>query len=261
MESRYTIKNLDSLVLPVISMKPVLHQLNSQSADFPPVSQALQQPNGLLAFGGRLDTPTLITAYRSGIFPWYNQGEPVLWWSPDPRMVIKPDQIHISRSMHKFLKKHHYRISIDKDFAGVMHFCRRLREQAEATWITSEMEVAYNCLHRQGFAHSLEVWDGQELVGGIYGIAMDRMFFGESMFSGKPNTSKLAIIMLCQFLKDQEVQLLDCQVPNPHLESLGGEIMSRSVFLEKLKKYCRTTESIANWNYDRQWTAGQNERS
>lgn len=242
-------------------MERILHQLNSHSADFPPVSQALKQPNGLLAFGGRLDSPTLISAYQSGIFPWYNQGEPVLWWSPDPRMVIKPERVHISRSMQKFMKKHQYRISIDENFAGVMHSCRRLREQAEGTWITTEMEEAYNRLHREGFAHSLEVWDRHELVGGLYGVAMDRMFFGESMFSRKPNTSKLTIIILCRFLDDQGIQWLDCQVPNPHLESLGGEIMSRSVFLEKLKKYCRTTESIANWNYDRQWTAGQNERS
>ena len=237
----------------------ILHQLNPNNADFPPPQQALPEPNGLLAFGGQLDSPTLITAYRSGIFPWFNQGEPVLWWSPDPRMVIRPENVHISRSMRKFLQKHPYRISIDEDFSGVISACRSLREQAEGTWITTEMETAYNRLHHEGYAHSVEIWEGDELVGGLYGIAMDRLFFGESMFSRRPNTSKLAIIMLCKYLESRNIEWLDCQVPNPHLHSLGARTMSRDIFLEQLKKYCRTTESIANWKNDRQWMAGQNE--
>ena len=225
-----------------------LHRLNSDKPDFPPVSEALDQPNGLLAFGGKLDSPTLLTAYQQGIFPWFNNGEPVLWWSPNPRMVINPEAIHISRSMKKELHRHTYQITIDEVFAGVMHQCRILREKAEGTWITDEMEEAYNRLHAEGYAHSVEVWEGKALVGGIYGLAMDQMFFGESMFSKKSNTSKLAIIYLCRFLADQGIRLLDCQVPNPHLESLGGICMPRDVFIKYLKKYCRTTRSVANWN-------------
>lgn len=224
-----------------------LHQLNSSTPDFPPVDQALDEPNGLLAFGGRLNTETLLSAYSQGIFPWFNPGEPVLWWSPDPRMVIKPESIHISRSMKKEMRRQRYRLTIDQDFKSVMHQCRTIREQAEGTWISDDMETAYNQLHKEGYAHSVEVWDGDELVGGIYGLALDRIFFGESMFSKQPNTSKLAIIHLCQFLANQGIQWLDCQVPNPHLETLGGIYMPRSEFTKKLKTCCRTTDSIANW--------------
>ncbi|WP_051789574.1 leucyl/phenylalanyl-tRNA--protein transferase [Endozoicomonas montiporae] len=225
-----------------------LHQLNPVKADFPPVSEALEQPNGLLAFAGTLNTPTLLTAYQQGIFPWFNEGEPILWWSPDPRMIIRPESLHISRSMKKELRRHNYQITIDQNFSGVMHQCRVLREHAEGTWITNQMEAAYNQLHREGYAHSVEITDDGELVGGIYGLAMDRMFFGESMFSKKTNASKLAIIYLCRFLAEQGIKILDCQVPNPHLESLGAIRIPRHLFMKYLKRYCRSTESVANWN-------------
>jgi leucyl/phenylalanyl-tRNA--protein transferase len=203
---------------------------------FPETSLALHNPNGLLAAGGNLHEKTLVTAYQHGIFPWYEAGQPILWWSPDPRMVLYPDELHISRSMRTFLARHDYQVFLNRDFAGVIAACAALRAGSRGTWITGEVAAAYNGLHRAGLAHSVEVWDRDTLVGGLYGIAMDRMFFGESMFSRRDNTSKLALVHLIAELRAAGMDLVDCQVPNPHLESLGARLVPRTEFEEFLPK-------------------------
>jgi leucyl/phenylalanyl-tRNA--protein transferase len=197
---------------------------------FPDTSRALSYPNGLLAAGGNLLPQTLIAAYRRGIFPWYEQGQPILWWSPDPRMVLYPAELHISRSMRAFLGRHEYQVSLNRDFAGVIAACAQLRPGSQGTWITDAVAQAYVELHQAGLAHSIEAWEGDTLVGGLYGICMDRMFFGESMFSRRDNASKLALVHLVAELETIGVELIDCQVPNPHLESLGARLIPRAAF-------------------------------
>lgn len=202
---------------------------------FPPVASA--EDCGLLAVGGDLSPDRLLLAYSLGIFPWYNPGEPILWWSPDPRCVLFPSELHVSRSMHRFLHKTTYRVSVDENFAGVIYWCRRLRKKIDGsgTWITSEMERAYVRLHELGFAHSVECWDGDELVGGIYGVCLGYCFFGESMFSRRDNASKLVLICLVKKLETLGFQLLDCQQSTDHLHSLGATEISRLEFQQHLR--------------------------
>lgn len=194
--------------------------------------------SGLLAVGGDLSIPRLLMAYSLGIFPWYNPGEPILWWSPDPRCVLFPDQFHISRSLRRTLRHHPYRLSMNENFASVIYWCRRLRVDADGrgTWITPEMKQAYRQLHKLGFAHSIECWEGNELVGGLYGVCIGRCFFGESMFSRRNNASKIVMAYLTAHLKKKNFELLDCQQPSTHLLSLGAEEIPRRHFAILLQR-------------------------
>jgi len=199
---------------------------------FPPVH--LAEPDGLLAVGGDLTQERLLLAYRSGIFPWY-EGKHILWWSPDPRFVLLPDQLKVSKSMQQLLKRETFTFTINKDFVGVINNCKTIarREQA-GTWITAEVKQAYIQLHKAGYAHSAEAWLDGELVGGLYGIRLGNVFCGESMFSKVSNASKYAFISYVQALKREGVQLIDCQVYTPHLESLGAGMVDRSDFIALL---------------------------
>ncbi len=202
---------------------------------FPPVEAA--EDYGLLAVGGDLSLERLLLAYSLGIFPWYNPGEPILWWSPDPRCVLFPSKLHISRSLQRFMRKQSYRISFNQDFAGVIYWCRRLRagHDGSGTWITPEMLKAYTRLHELGFAHSIECWDGDQLVGGLYGICIGRCFFGESMFSRSQNASKVVLVHLMEYLQQKGFELLDCQQTTDHLVSMGAQEISRQEFQKYLQ--------------------------
>ncbi|HMH33223.1 MAG TPA: leucyl/phenylalanyl-tRNA--protein transferase [Puia sp.] len=201
---------------------------------FPPVD--LAEPDGLLALGGDLSIERLLLAYRQGIFPWY-EGEHILWWCPDPRFVLFPSQLKISKSMQQMMKKDLFEFTINKDFAGVISQCKTIgRRGQQGTWITDEVSDAYSTLHRLGYAHSAEAWYRGELVGGLYGLRMGRVFFGESMFSTMSNASKFAFIKYVQQLASEHVALLDCQVYTQHLESLGAEMIERGEFIDLLDK-------------------------
>lgn len=189
---------------------------------------------GIVAWGGDLKPDRLIAAYKSGVFPWFNEDDPILWWSPNPRCVLFPKDIKVSKSLKKSIKK--YRVTYDKDFSSVIKMCREVRtKNGEETWIREDMIKAYEALHVRGFAHSVEVWDSDELVGGLYGICMGRVFCGESMFSKKRDASKVALVDLARKLERYEFDMIDCQVPNPHLLSLGASVISRDEFLHKLE--------------------------
>ena len=201
---------------------------------FPPVENASSE--GILAFGGDLEPQRLILAYRSGIFPWYNEGEPIIWYSPDVRMVLFPEELKISKSMRRFISKNEFTLTWNKAFEQVIDQCQNSpRKDQLGTWITDEMKEAYIKLHKLGFAKSIEVWLGEELVGGLYGIDLGHMFCGESMFSKESNTSKLAFIHLVEELQKKGYKLIDCQVYNEHLESLGAREIPRREFMEMLE--------------------------
>lgn len=201
---------------------------------FPPVEAALVSPNGLLAATATVTQSRLIEAYRLGIFPWYSEGEPVLWWSPDPRMVLFTDELKVSRSLRKrtsaLARAPTTEVCIDRDFAGTMRACAQPRRGQDGTWITDEMIAAYSALHRRGMAHSVELWSDGECFGGLYGVALGRMFFGESMFSRQRDASKVALIALVRFLRAQQVPVIDCQQKTSHLASLGAREIGRSEF-------------------------------
>lgn len=211
-----------------------LPQLARDSLEFPPTSEALTDPNGLLAFGGDLSVKRLLAAYRLGIFPWFNPGQPILWWSPDPRTIFFPEEIHCSRSMQKFLRQTNWQVSIDVCFSRVIDACAETRANSSGTWITAQMKSAYNRLHEAGYAHSVEVWDGSELVGGIYGVALGKTFFGESMFSTATNASKTALIRFCRFLHNHDFAVFDAQVASDHLFTMGALTIPRLNFEEYL---------------------------
>lgn len=214
---------------------------------FPPLDHALLEPNGLLAVGGCLSTERLINAYRAGIFPWYNPGEPLLWWSPDPRLVLFPERVSISRSLSKTLRKGLFSITYDQAFERVMACCSEPREASSGTWITEDMRKAYLDLHRQGLAHSVEAWRGDELVGGLYGVTIGRVFFGESMFHKRTNASKVAFVTLARQLNEWNYRLVDCQVQTQHLLSLGAEEIPRADFSLLLDRYCSQQPSTDAW--------------
>ena len=216
-------------------------------APFPDTTEALDSPNGLLAWGGDLQPNRVLRAYRSGIFPWYSEGQPLLWWSPAPRCVIFPEKVHISRRTRRRYNSGKFSLSLDSAFAEVIAACAAPRGEDNGTWITREMLEAYIQLHRLGHAHSLEVWEEGELVGGIYGLAMGSIFFGESMFSHKTDASKIALITLCRQLHQWGVELLDCQVGNPHLFSMGAEQISRTTFERLLRELTSQTGTEQNW--------------
>lgn len=210
--------------------------LLDESLNFPPVDYATS--DGLLAVGGDLSIERLRLAYNSGIFPWFSNGQPILWWSPDPRMVLFPDRLRVSKSMKQVLRQNRFRISFDEDFAGVIEACARMsRPGQEGTWITNEMKQAYADLHKAGMAHSVEVWEDSQLVGGLYGIYLQdrKVFCGESMFSRVSNASKAGFISLVRELEKRDVRLVDCQIYTPHLASLGAEEISRKEFLRYLR--------------------------
>lgn len=201
---------------------------------FPSPNLALKEPNGLLAFGGDLSPERLLLAYEQGIFPWFNEDEPPLWWSPAPRMVLYPADLKISRSLNKRLKREEFQISFDTCFAQVINQCAISRQATTGTWISADIQTAYNQLHQQGYAHSVEVWQDKQLVGGLYGLALGGIFFGESMFSQVSDASKIALVKLSQHLQQQGFSLIDCQVYSDHLASLGAAQISRELFLHTL---------------------------
>lgn len=209
----------------------LLPWLEPDSLDFPPADQALADPNGLLAVGGDLSAQRLLAAYRQGIFPWYEEGQPLLWWSPDPRTVLAPRSAHLSRSMRKFLRRSEFTITFDRDFTAVVKACAAPRDYTDSTWITPSMQQAYSELHQLGHSHSVEVWEGTELVGGLYGVSLGKVFFGESMFGRRTNASKTAFLALAHQLQQLGCELIDCQMPTDHLNSLGAREISRSDFI------------------------------
>jgi leucyl/phenylalanyl-tRNA--protein transferase len=216
-------------------------------APFPDVSLAEREPNGLLAVGGDLSPQRLINAYIRGIFPWFSEGEPILWWSPDPRTVLFPEQIKISRSLKKTLKKERYRVSFDRDFQAVIEACAQPRESSPGTWLLPEMIEAYHTQHELGLAHSVEVWQDEELVGGLYGMAIGGVFFGESMFSRLPDTSKIALVHLSRTLQTWNFKMIDCQVYTQHLASLGAQEIPRRTFCAHLAHWCRLPGHSGSW--------------
>ena len=203
---------------------------------FPPVEGALRMPNGLLAAGGELSPARLLDAYRLGIFPWFNVGEPILWWSPDPRMILIPGEFKISRSLRKTLHNSNYEVRFDTSFEQVMRACAAPREGQAGTWIHEDMIAAYCALHRMGYAHSVETWMDGELVGGLYGMALGRMFYGESMFSRRTDASKIALAHLARQLERWNFGMIDCQMHTPHLASLGARAIPRAEFIARLQE-------------------------
>jgi len=213
-----------------------VYALGDDPTRFPDPAQAVDDPNGLLAVGGDLSPERLLAAYRQGIFPWYSPGDPILWWCPDPRTVISPESLHISRSLAKWHRNPRYELTSNRDFAAVVAGCAAPRADQSGTWIVPEMQDAYLQLHQLGYAHSVEVWRGNELVGGLYGVRLGRVFFGESMFSRAPNASKLALVHI---LRDQAlgpIELLDCQFTTPHLLSMGATEWPRARFLATIRQ-------------------------
>ncbi|WP_058462331.1 leucyl/phenylalanyl-tRNA--protein transferase [Legionella adelaidensis] len=218
--------------------------LDSNDLTFPDPNTANEE--GLLAIGGDLSPARLLAAYGSGIFPWYEEGVPILWWSPDPRMILYPDQFQLSHSLRKMLKKP-FECTLDKAFGEVITACATTGKRENATWITQEMQDAYHQLHQLGFAHSVEIWFENQLVGGLYGISLGNAFFGESMFHMMPNTSKLAMYFLCKITQRLQFDFIDCQLPTTHLQSLGGIKISRVAFLEKLKHSLQHPTIEGSW--------------
>jgi leucyl/phenylalanyl-tRNA--protein transferase len=215
---------------------------------FPPLSAALAEPNGLLAAGGDLAPERLVAAYRRGIFPWYSAGQPILWWSPDPRMVLYVDEFQVSRSLAKRVRKGDFEVRIDTAFRDVIDACALApREGQRGTWITSDMADAYWELHRRGFSHSVESWQDGRLCGGLYGMALGRVFFGESMFARETDASKVALVHLMALLRNQGVPLVDCQQETAHLRSFGARPISRAAFAVHLGELIHSTEPVARW--------------
>ncbi len=218
-------------------------------APFPPAERALREPDGLLAVGGDLSPVRLLNAYAGGIFPWFSEGQPLLWWSPDPRMVFRTDGVHLSSRLRRQLRSSAWRITADTAFAEVMQACAQApRPGQDGTWITGDMLHAYTELHRLGYAHSVEVREGDELVGGIYGVAIGRMFFGESMFSGRSGGSKVALTALARVLYSWGWPLIDAQVENPHLLRMGAMHLPRPVFLGEVRRLVCMAEPAGSWN-------------
>lgn len=215
--------------------RPVWLSPGDESTPFPPADTAMLEPNGLLAIGGSLSPKRLEQAYRGGIFPWFSEGQEILWWSPDPRAVLFPAEIHISRSLRKRVRNGGFEVAFDLAFEQVIRACAETRQGQAGTWITEEMIEAYCALHNRGLAHSVEVYRDGRLVGGLYGVAMGAAFFGESMFSRMPNASKVALVWLAAQLRSWDYSLIDCQVPSAHLYGLGACTIPRRDFLRLLQ--------------------------
>lgn len=215
--------------MPVVLLPP-----DDDSVPFPPVETAAQVPNGLLAVGGSLRPQRLLAAYRNGVFPWFGEGEPILWWSPDPRCVLFPECMHVSRSLRRTLNRGQFAATRNADFTGVITGCAEPRAGSPGTWIVPEMRTAYLDLHQRGHGVSFEVWHNDELAGGVYGVQIGQVFFGESMFSRRTDASKVALLHAA---RDPGIDLIDCQLPNPHLMRLGAENIGRARFQELLAEF------------------------
>lgn len=217
---------------------------------FPPVHLALRDPNGLLAAGGDLSTRRLLDAYARGIFPWFGDEDPLLWWSPDPRMVLLAGELHVSRSLRRTIRSGRYTVTLDAAFHEVMAGCAKPRADHDGTWITPEMKGAYGRLAALGHAHSVEVWSGRDLAGGLYGVALGRMFYGESMFSRRSDASKVALVHLIRQLERWGFEMVDCQMSTGHLASLGAHDIPRAEFLERVHRLVRLPAVPAPWVLD-----------
>ena len=215
---------------------------------FPPVERALQEPDGLLAAGGDLSPPRLLEAYRRGIFPWYSRGQPILWWCPDPRAILFPHRLKISRSLAKTIRNRGFETRIDAAFREVLRYCGSTELRPGGTWLSPEMRAAYLRLHKLGYAHSVETWLDGTLVGGLYGIALGRVFFGESMFSLERDASKVALKRLCDELVSRGYEQIDCQMATPHLMSLGAELLPRTEFIELLASNVGDALTATPWS-------------
>lgn len=227
---------------------------------FPPVT--LAEPDGLLAVGGDLALPRLLLAYSSGLFPWFNADEPPLWWSPDPRCIFEPGKMVVHRSLAKVLRQHRFRVTVNAAFDAVIAACANERVQnGEETWLNPELKAAFRALHRQGYAHSVESWEGEELVGGVYGLCLGRCFFGESMFHRRSNASKVALHALLELSAIGGFELVDCQVENPHLRQLGAVKISRREFLLRLRRAGVTPSVQPVPGRLPEWTAGYSSSS
>ncbi|MFQ3786832.1 leucyl/phenylalanyl-tRNA--protein transferase [Halomonas sp. A29] len=220
----------------------MLSWLPERPVRFPPVSSALRDPEGLLAAGGELTPEWLLAAYRRGIFPWYSDGQPILWWCPNPRMVLFPDELRVTRSLGKRLRNGGFRVTFDQQFEAVMTACAAPRSGQPGTWITTEMHAAYIALHRLGYARSVEVWQAGELAGGLYGVAIGSVFFGESMFSRASDASKVALVHLVRAMRAGGGRLIDCQMHTRHLASLGARDIARTEFINYLESCLATLE-------------------
>lgn len=223
-----------------------IFELNSDSINFPHPSYA--NANGLLAVGGDLSTDRLLEAYRVGIFPWFNPGEHTLWWSPDPRFVLFPEELKVAKSMRPYFNQKKFRVTYDTRFLDVILSCKFGETRKEkGTWITTDIVDAYYQLHKDGYAHSVEVWQGEELVGGLYGISLGRMFFGESMFTKVSNASKFGFISIVRALKEKGFSLIDCQMETTHLASLGARAIPRTDFLDRLEENEGFDTQVGSW--------------
>lgn len=217
---------------------------------FPDVELALDEPNGLIAVGGDLSPQRLLAAYKNGIFPWFSDDQPILWWSPNPRAVLKLDDFKISRSLRKTLNKNLFQVTLDTAFEEVITECAKMRKDGFGTWITTDMLNAYRELHRLGYAHSVECWYEQELVGGLYGLSLGHAFFGESMFTRKTDASKVALAHLVQQLKHWQFDFIDSQVSSEHMASLGVKDMPRRHFISELQQTLKLSSRIGRWQFD-----------
>ncbi|GBL44713.1 leucyl/phenylalanyl-tRNA--protein transferase [Sulfuriferula multivorans] len=222
----------------------------SDDEDFPAVCKALRDPDGLLAAGGVLSPARLVDAYSRGIFPWYNPGDPILWWSPDPRMVLFPQELVVQRSLAKVLRKRHYEIRVDTVFAEVIAGCSKPRAGQSGTWISAEMIAAYTRLHQMGVAHSIETWIDGRLAGGLYGIALGRAFYGESMFTLVPDASKIAFVHLVRQLQRWDFGVIDCQMNTPHLARFGAREIPRADFIAQLNNLINLPAVLTPWRFD-----------
>lgn len=225
-----------------------LLQPGSPKAPFPAVGLAETEPNGLLAVGGDLHPERLLNAYRNGIFPWFSRGDPILWWSPDPRTLLFPKEVHVSRSLRKTLRRRHLGVTLDRAFPQVIAACSGPRRNGAGTWLVPEMIAAYTELHRRGLAHSVEVWQDGALVGGLYGVALGRIFFGESMFSRTDDASKVALVHLGQCLAAWGFVAIDCQVISDHLVTLGAREVPREGFTALLQRFCPEPGREGSWD-------------
>ncbi len=234
----------------LLSVNSGPYQLTDDPHLFPHPQLAMDEPDGLLAVGGDLSAERLLFAYPNGIFPWYSDDQPLLWWSPNPRAVLFPGELKVSRSLRKTLRKGLFEVTLDQAFERVIEACSAPRPGQRGTWITSEMKAAYINLHRLGWAHSVEVWEHDELVGGLYGIAIGKVYFGESMFSRRTDASKVGFVHLVRQLQAWDYQLIDCQVGSAHLFSLGAREIPRTRFLQLLEQYCPGEQPPGHWQME-----------
>ena len=219
-------------------------------ADFSAAASAPADPDGLVAIGGALSPAWLLAAYRHGVFPWFNEGDPILWWSPDPRLVLFPREIRLHRSLRQVLRRQCFEVRVDTDFPAVIAACAAPRAPGGGTWIVPEMQIAYCRMFELGYAHSVECWREGQLVGGLYGLALGRVFFGESMFSRETDASKVALVHLAKLLAEKDFAMIDCQMTTAHLLSMGAREITRAGFCAELERWTPTNEAPRHWSFD-----------